>query len=33
MADYRNIFWYRGNHTKSMLTKLATEYNLKLPND
>ena len=26
MRDYRNIFWYRGEETKSMLKKLIEKY-------
>jgi len=27
IRDHRNIFWYRGKHTKSMLEKLIIKYN------
>ena len=33
IKDYRNIFWYRGNRTKSMLEKLIIKYNLELNDD
>ena len=33
IKDHRNIFWYRGNRTKSMLEKLIIKYNLDLNDD
>jgi len=33
IRDHRNIFWYRGKHTKSMLEKLIIKYNLDLKDD
>jgi len=33
MKDHRNIFWYRGKGTKSMLEKLIIKYNLDLEHD
>jgi hypothetical protein len=33
MKDHRNIFWYRGKGTKSMLEKLIIKYNLNLEHD
>ena len=33
IKDQRNIFWYSGNRTKSMLEKLIIKYNLELNDD
>ena len=33
IKDHRNIFWYRGKRTKSMLEKLIYKYNLDLKSD
>ena len=33
MRDHRNIFWYRGKNTKSMLEKLIIKYDLDLKID
>ena len=33
IKDHRNIFWYRGKYTKSMLEKLIIKYNLDLKDD
>ena len=33
IKDHRNIFWYRGNRTKSMLEKLIIKYDLELNDD
>ena len=33
IRDHRNIFWYRGKYTKSMLEKLIIKYNLDLKDD
>lgn len=33
IKDHRNIFWYRGNRTKSMLEKLIIKYDLQLDDD
>ena len=33
IKDHRNIFWYSGNRTKSMLEKLIIKYDLELNDD
>ena len=33
IKDHRNIFWYRGNRTKSMLEKLIIKYDLEINDD
>ena len=33
MKDHRNIFWYRGKGTKSILEKLIIKYNIDLEHD
>ena len=33
IKDHRNIFWYRGNRTKSMLEKMTIKYNFELKDD
>jgi len=33
IKDHRNIFWYRGGRTKSMLEKLIIKYDLELNDD
>ena len=31
--DYRNVFWYRGKDTKSMLQKLLERHSIPHPSD
>jgi len=33
IKDHRNIFWYSGNRTKSMLEKLIIKYDLEINDD